>query len=140
MTIKDVDVNRIIKVLTNAHHELTLVDGLYATDKKLDGDDVLLIDNTNTTLVIENLLHDLQLSPRVKNVYTEHKIKLLKLENKLIMSELRKTYRILDMIINDYENDDIGESRTKELRDDLGKFLQFHTSDEETDNVPEIYD
>lgn len=35
VTVKDVDVNRIIKVLTEAHHELTLVGGLYATDREL---------------------------------------------------------------------------------------------------------
>ena len=138
MTIKDVDVNRIIKVLTNAHHELTLVDGLYATDRELKGDDVLLIDNANTTIVIENLLHDLQLSPVspvVKDTIADHKLNMLKLENKSLMSELRMTYRILDMIVNDYENDDIGASRTEELRNDLGKFLQFHTPDEEAHNV-----
>lgn len=135
MTIKDVDVNRIIKVLTNAHHELTLVDGLYATDRELKGDDVLLINNANTTIVIENLLHDLQLSPVVKDIIADHKIEMLKLENKSIMSELRMAYTVLDMIVNDYENDDIGASRTEELRNDLGKFLQFHTPDEEAHNV-----
>ena len=138
VTVKDVDVNRIIKVLTNAHHELTLVDGLYATDRELKGDDVLLIDNANTTIVIENLLHDLQLSPVspvVKDTIADHKLNMLKLENKSLMSELRMTYRILDMIVNDYENDDIGASRTEELRNDLGKFLQFHTPDEEAHNV-----
>ena len=135
VTVKDVDVNRIIKVLTEAHHELTLVDGLYATDGELKGDDVLLIDNTDTTLVIERLLYDLQLSPVVKDTIADHKLNMLKLENKSLMSELRMTYRILDMIVNDYENDDIGASRTEELRNDLGKFLQFHTPDEEAHNV-----
>lgn len=135
VTVKDVDVNRIIKVLTEAHHELTLVDGLYATNRELKGDDVLLIDNTDTTLVIERLLYDLQLSPVVKDTIADHKLNMLKLENKSLMSELRMTYRILDMIVNDYNNDGIGATRIEELCNDLGKFLQYHTLDEEAHNV-----
>ena len=135
ITVKDVDVNRIIKVLTEAHHELTLVDGLYATDRELKGDDVLLIDNTDTTLVIERLLYDLQLSPVVKDTIADHKLNMLKLENKSLMSELRMTYRILDMIVNDYNNDGIGAARIEALCNDLGKFLQYHTPDEEAHNV-----
>lgn len=45
------------------------------------------------------------------------------------------TYRILDMIVNDYNNDGIGATRIEELCNDLGKFLQYHTLDEEAHNV-----
>lgn len=109
--------------------------GLYATDRELKGDDVLLIDNTDTTLVIERLLYDLQLSPVVKDTIADYKLNMLKLENKSLMSELRMTYRILDMIVNDYNNDGIGATRIEELCNDLGKFLQYHTLDEEAHNV-----